>query len=211
MFRLLVAVIALPMLTLDSRGAEKSVQLRVYPAAAPQPALQFVLLPDVRELNPGNPAQWYVRCFQEQRNFFYGKEAVIERARYQSMPLAELPAETLRQYGRNALDQADWGARLDAIDWQVLERVQSEGSDLTLTELRPLKILAAALQVRFRGRVAGRHFDEAVATAKTMFALARHLGEHPTTAANRVGLETAQLALDALQEMVQQPDCPNLY
>jgi hypothetical protein len=83
--------------------------------------------------------------------------------------------------------------------------------DLQLAELGPLQVLGAALHVRFRGQVAGRHFDEAVRSAKTMFALARHLGEHPTEAANRAGLSIAQLALATLEEMVQQPSCPNLY
>ena len=78
-------------------------------------------------------------------------------------------------------------------------------------ELGPLQVLAAALQVRFRVEVAGRHFDDAVRTAKTMFALARHLGEHPTEVANLVGLWVAHLGLDTLEEMVQQPGCPNLY
>jgi hypothetical protein len=44
-----------------------------------------------------------------------------------------------------------------------------------------------------------------------MFALARHLGEYPAGAGNRVGLCTAGGALDRLEEMVQQPGCPNLY
>ena len=62
-------------------------------------------------------------------------------------------------------------------------------------ELGPLQVLAAALQVRFRAEVAGRHFDDAIRTAKTMFALARHLGEHPTEVANLVGLWVAHLGL----------------
>src|SRR5262249_24342944 len=67
------------------------------------------------------------------------------------------------------------------------------------------------LRVRFRAEVAGRHFDEAIPTAKTMFALSRHLGEHPTEVANVLGLWVAHLGLDTLEEMVQQPGCPNLY
>src|SRR5262249_7076873 len=57
----------------------------------------------------------------------------------------------------------------------------------------------------------GRHFDDAIHTAKTMFALARHLGEHPTQAANLLGVSIAELALDPLEEMIQQPGCPNFY
>ena len=59
--------------------------------------------------------------------------------------------------------------------------------------------------------MAGRHFDDAIRTAKTMFALARHLGEHPTEVADLVGLWVAHLGLGTLEEMVQQPGCPNLY
>src|SRR5438876_1296245 len=122
--------------------AAEPVRLTVQPAGAPVPALKYQLLPEVRELNPGNPVQWYIRCFQEQRNFFFSKEATAERARYLAMPLAELPAEKLRQYGGSALQQADWAARLDTPDWLLLQRVQAEGLDLRLPELGPLRILA---------------------------------------------------------------------
>jgi hypothetical protein len=65
--------------------------------------------------------------------------------------------------------------------------------------------------VRFRGEVARKDFDAAITTAKTMFALARHLGECPTTEATRLGLAVAGMALDTLEEFVQQPGSPNLY
>jgi hypothetical protein len=211
MTRLPLAVAVLVALGPGSRAAEPATRFDVRPMAAPKPALKYLLLPEVAELKPGNPAQWYVRCFMEQRNFFYNKQSVAERARYRSMPLAELPAQELRGYGGSATGQADWGARLDTPDWQVIDRVQADGTDLRLPEVDAMRLLGAALQVRFRGEVARRDFDDAVRTAKTMLALARHLGEHPTTAANRTGLAVAQMALDTLEEMVQQPGCPNLY
>jgi hypothetical protein len=211
MNRVLLAAVALAALPLGAPADEPAVRLNVRPMPAPKPALKYQLLPEVRELNPGNPAQNYLKCFMEQQNFFYGKGAVAERASYLSMPLAELPADKLRDYGGNALKQADWAARLDTPDWQLLQRVQSDGLDLLLPEVGSLRVLAAALQVRFRAQVAGRHFDDAVHTAKTMFALARHLGEYPAEAANLVGLSVADQTFDTLEEMVQQPGCPNLY
>jgi hypothetical protein len=190
---------------------EKAVPLTVEPAAAPKPALKYRLLPEVSELNPGNPVQFYLRCFAEQRNFFFGKESSAARAHYLAAPLAMLHVDQLRNYGGSALTQADWAARLDTPDWEVLRRVQNEGVGLILPELGPLQLLAMSLQVRFRGQIAERHFDHACATAKTMFAFARHLGEHPTQAGNLVGISVAHRALDAIQEMLQQPGCPNLY
>jgi hypothetical protein len=211
MTRVLIFALGLTAFTVNSHGGEPAVRLTVQAMSAPQPALKYQLLPELRELKPGNAAQNYLKCFMEQRAFFYNKEAAADRARYQAMPLGELPLDKLRQYGGFVLRQADWAARLDAVDWQALERIQNGGMEAPADELGPLQSLAAALHVRIRADVAGRHFNDAVADAKTMFALARHLGEHPTEVADLVGIWVAHLTLDALQEMVQQRGCPNLF
>jgi hypothetical protein len=211
MTRVLITAMALAAFPLGSRGDEAAVRLAVEPMPAPKPALKYQLLPELRELKPGNAAQNYLKCFMEQRYFFFSKEAAAERARYQAMPLGELPLDKLRQYGGFILRQADWAARLDTVDWQTLERIQNGGMETLADELGPLQGLAAALHVRFRALVAGRHFDDAIGAAKTMFALARHLGEHPTEVADLVGLWVAHLGLGTLEEMMQQPGCPNLY
>jgi hypothetical protein len=210
MTRVVLATLALAV-PVCSQAAETVVRFNLRPMPAPKPALKYQLLPEVRELNPGNPAQNYLKCFAEQRNFFFSKEATAERARYLSLPLAQLPADKLLRYGSSALRQADWAARLDTLDWQMLRHVQIEGTDLPLPELGLLQLLGPALQVRFRAEVAAHKFADAVNTAKTMLALARHLGEHPTEAANLMGFSVAQLAFGTLEEMVQQPGCPNLY
>ena len=71
--------------------------------------------------------------------------------------------------------------------------------------------LAGALKVRFRAEVALGRFDDAIRTAKTMFAMSRHLGEHPTLIGNLVGIVVANAAIGPLEEMLEQPGCPNLY
>jgi hypothetical protein len=211
MICVLLAAAAFAVSPLNSRAEETAVHLTVRPMAAPKPAILYQLLPELRELNPGNAAHCYLKCFMEQRQFFYSEEAVADRARYQSMPLAEIPAEKLRDYGGAALRPADWAARLDTIDWQALPRIQQGGVDMLPEELGPLQVLAAALQVRFRAEVAGRRFNDAIRTAKTMLTLGRHLGECPTQIASLVGLWVAHLSLASLEEIVQQPGCPNLY
>ncbi len=205
------AAAALAAFPADVGAGPTPVHLSVRPMPAPKPALTYQLLPEVSELNPGNAAQNYLKCFMEQRSFFYGKEAVADRIRYQTMPLAELPPDRLRGYGGSALKQADWAARLDSLDWQTLQQIQTGGIEAIPGELGPLQTLAVALEVRFRGEVAVRRWADAVRTAKTMFALSRHLGEHPTELGNLVGLSVAHLGLSTLEEMVEQPNCPNLY
>jgi len=120
----------------------------------------------------------------------FGKEGVAQRNQYRAMSLAELKAAKLSGYGGSALTQADWAARLDHCDWEVLRRVQSDGLNMSQPELGPLKVLAVSLQVRFRIEVANGNWDDAVRTAKTMFALARHLGAKPAGASS--GISTAE-------------------
>src|SRR5437868_3751860 len=136
---LLGALLGALSLSTPIRGEESAVRLNIQPMAAPKPALKYQLLPEVRELNAGNPAQYYLRCFAEQRNFFFTRDSNAKRSRYLSVPLASLPAEELRTYGGMALTQADWAARLDALDWGVLSRVQNDGLDLLLPELGPFQ------------------------------------------------------------------------
>jgi hypothetical protein len=190
---------------------ETLIRLSVEPADAPKPALRYVLLPDYGELNPGNPVQNYLKCFMEQQKFFFDKEQVERREKLLAMPLTELPANELQDYGGFALRQADWAARLDKADWQIMLPLKAEGFRLLIPDVQQLRILASALKVRFRAEVALGRFDAAIQTAKTMFAMSRHLGEHPTFVGDLVGIAIANAAIGPLEELLQQPGCPNLY
>jgi hypothetical protein len=190
---------------------ETLIRLAVRPAAAPRPALRYLLLPELREMNPGNPIQNYLKCFMEQQRFFFDKESVDRREKFLAMPLKELPAHELQDYGRTALRQADWAARLDKPDWQILLKLKTDGIGLLLPDVQQMRMLAQALKVRFRAEVATGRFDDALRTAKTMFALSRHMGEHPTVIGDLVAIAIAMVAIGPLDEMLEQPGCPNLY
>src|SRR5262249_10284552 len=96
-------------------------------------------------------------------------------------------------------------------DWQILLKLKAEGVYLLLPDVQQLRMLANALKVRFRAEVALGRFDDALRTAKTLFAMARHLGEHPTFIGDLVGIAIANVAIGPLEEMLEQPGCPNLY
>jgi hypothetical protein len=162
-------------------------------------------------MNSGNPVQNYFKCFMEQQKFFFDKEAFERREKLLVMPLAELKTHDLKDYSGFALSQADWAARLDQPDWQLLLKVKTVGVSLEIPEAQQLRALASALKVRFRFELAGGRFDDAIGTAKTMFGLARHLGEHPTLVGNLVGFSMANSTIAVVDEMVQQSRCPNLY
>ena len=155
-------------------------RLKVTPQAVPTPALRYQLLPELREMNPGNPVQGFLDCFMEQNNFFFGKDEVDKRDKWLTMPLKDLPLKELRGYGGAALRQADFAARLDKPDWQILLKMRRDGFNTLLPDVQEMRRLADALKVRFRAEVAERRFEDALVTAKTMFALSRCLGQHPT-------------------------------
>jgi hypothetical protein len=215
--RTLFSLAALAVFAVYCRGdetistPETLIRLTVSPAPAPIPALRYLLLPELLEMNPGNPIQNYLKCFMEQQKFFFDKEAFERREKLLTIPLKELPAQELKDYGGYALKQADWAARLDTPDWQILLKLKTEGVSLLIPDVQQLRPLANALKLRFRAEVAMGRFDDALRTAKTIFAMSRHLALHPTYVGNLVGIAIAFVAIGPLEEMLEQPGCPNLY
>jgi hypothetical protein len=190
---------------------ETLIRLSVSPAAAPKPALRYALLPELAEMKPGNPVQGYLKCYLEQYRFVFDEEEFDRRKTLLAMPLDELPAPDLRELGHSTLDQLDRAARLDNPDWQILLALRADGFFSELPDLRAMRTLARALQARLRAEVAGGRLDDAIRTAKTMFAMARHVGEYSTVIGNLVGGSIANMALQPLDAMLEHPDCPNLY
>lgn len=168
--------------------AEMVIRLTVDPADAPKPALRYLLLPELREMEPGNPIPNYLKCITD----------------HEVSPDREV-------FGRATLRMADRAARLDKPDWQILLKVKTDGVNLLLPDVQKIRSLAAGLKDRFRDEVAQNRLDDALVTAKTMFAMSRHMGEHPTLIGDLVGIAVAFVAIGPLEEMLERPGCPNLY
>jgi hypothetical protein len=100
---------------------------------------------------------------------------------------------------------------MDKPDWQILHKIKTDGISLLLPDLQKMRALATALQTRFREEITLRRFDDALVTARTMFALSRHTGEHPCLIGNLVGIAIAFVGITPLEEMLEKPGCPNLY
>ncbi len=192
MTRVVFASLILVAFPLHSFAEDAAVHLTVRPMRAPKPALKYQLLPEVRELKPGNAAQGYVKCFMEQRTFFFTKEYAADRT---AIPDDAAGGAAVRQ-AAGVWRIGCFGRQTGRPGW-----IRSTGSfsiasrtaamEVLPAELGPLQVLAAVLHVRFRAEVACWHFDDAIRSAKTMFAMSRHLGEHPTAIANLVGMSAA--------------------
>jgi hypothetical protein len=190
---------------------ETLIRLSVAPAREPQPALKYLLLPELKEMSPGNPVQGYLKCYLGQYRFAFDEQSFERRRTLLAMPLEALPGPELPQLGRDALAHADRAARLDNPDWQILLKLKEHGIATLLPDVQGMRALARALQVRFRGEVSSGRIDDGIRTAKTMLAMSRHMGEHPTVIGDLVAIALASVAIEPLQEMLELPDCPNLY
>lgn len=185
--------------------------LDVEPAGPPTPVLKFQLLPELTEMNPGNAIPAYLRSFGEQSNFFFTKEPNEERERLLKCPLSEIKPGSLKGYGGTALWQADHAARLEYADWNLLPQIREKGYFLLLPDIQQLRTLANALAVRGRGQLVDKDYAGAISTIKTILALGRHLGDHPTLICSLVGMAVTHIGLNLVEELVQQPGAPNLY
>ncbi len=85
-------------------STETIVRLNVQPMPAPKPALRYLLLPELKEQQPGNPIPNYLRALLDQ-DFTADRETI----------------------GRSALRLADRAARMDKPDWQILLKVKTDG------------------------------------------------------------------------------------
>ncbi len=172
----------------EKAPSETVIRMTVDPMPAPKPALRYLLLPELKEMTPGNPIPNYLKALLDQDH-----------------------TQLQEDFPPAALRQADRAARMDRPDWQILTRLRIDGIALLLPDLQKMRELARSLQKRFHHEVSLRQFDDALVTAKTMFAMARHMGDHPTLIGALVGIAIAATGISPLEEMLQQPGCPNLY
>lgn len=206
-----MAMAASAVVARDDAKEPEPLNLKIQPAQEPYPPLRYQLLPEFQELRPGNPILGYLKCFSEQQYFFFDTGAIEQREKWLNQPLHELPVAVLLRYGGVPLKRADQAARLAHPDWEILHDMQRDHIGTIIPEVQQMRMLAVALKVRLRGQIAAKEYDNALVTIKTLMSMARHLGSHPSFIAGLVGIAIANMALDGIEEMVQQPDAPGLF
>jgi hypothetical protein len=190
------------------------IPLTISPAAVPSPSLKYRLLPDRRELVPGNAAALYYRT----EALFYENGDLLQDvmggpwSTWANMPLKQLP---LKDMGlrlatvRHLMDELDTAALRRECDWHLENR--PEGVGLLLPDVQSFRAFAAVLAARARYHIARGEFAEALQALQTGYALGHHMTRGPTLIHVLVGLAIANIMNAQLDELVQQPEAPNLY
>ncbi|AMV23730.1 hypothetical protein VT84_04910 [Gemmata sp. SH-PL17] len=197
---------------IEPKDGKYVVEFTVDAVAPARPALKHRLLPDPRDLQPGNQIQAFYKCFFEQNKLFHAKESTDKQQKWNTAPLKDLVTEKeLVNYGGGAVKQAFYAARLDAVNWELTHQARVEGVELLLPDVQQMRMLTTVMKVRARGEIARGEFGAALQTLQAQFALARTFNEHPTLIGHLVGIALGMVAATELEEFVQQPGAPNLF
>lgn len=202
-------------------GDKVIIPITISPASIPKPASRYLLQPQYTEIQPGEKLAGFLKCFMEQ-NVFFNTENSMKREAWNQLPLDELPLDEIKEHGvfngiaynppyAGMMVFMDQAARYDRVEWNIRYNLRKDGWGALLPDVQKLRELASVLKLRMRAEIKAGEFAKAAETSKTLFGLARMLEQHPTLIGYLVGVAIATIAVEALEEMVQQPGCPNWY
>ncbi|MBM4070874.1 MAG: hypothetical protein FJ271_18260 [Planctomycetes bacterium] len=204
---LTLSALALPV------AAQDPIRLSVQPARSPQPALKFQLLPEIRDLKPGNAALLYQRAHSpEWYDVFRRSPDYPKVSEWIELPLDKLPVDRVNALlPRQMLTEVDTAARRASCDWDLTARVRRDGFAMMLPEMQCFREFATLLMLRARLEMRAGTLPAAIFSLQTGLGMARHIAEGPTLIHGLVGAAIANNMLGQIEELVQQDGATNLY
>ena len=187
-----------------SRSANGVVQLILHPAKSSDSGEKYQLLLKLEELTDTDAAPLYEKAIQS----LPGDLKMDEIEQWLKTPPDKLPlkkVQSILQQLEPSLELLEQAARCKQCKWPYL--YDDELSE-NLREHRRL-LFFLALKVRFQ--IAQGRYDDAIGTAQSGFAMAKHLGNDPALIRGLVGIGITAHICRQLEQLVQGPDAPNLY
>ena len=190
------------------------ITLAVHPAAAPQPALKYHLLPTFLEQVPGNAAPLYMKAFLLMADSKASNGDWDTVVKWIGLPVDKLPrAEAHKMLERfsGTLHQVELASRRTECDWGLPLRDEQNVFAIVLPEVQWSRNAARLLALRARLEIAEQKYDDAIHTLGVGYTLARHVAEAPLLVNGMVGIANSSLMNSQLEALVQAPGAPNLY
>jgi hypothetical protein len=196
-----------------AQDAEKPIRLTVHPTPAPTPALRYQLLPQVEDSSPGNRALLYYRSFSPEWEDWRRRPGLFDQVdQALHSPLGELRRNDLDWILRaKQFNEVDLAARREYVDWDLTSRVRREGIEMLLPDMQSFRMTAKMLALRARLQIADQHYEEALYTLQTGYALGRDLGDAPLVISALIGVAIGTEMSNQVEELIQAPGSPNLY
>lgn len=212
-FCAMAAVAALPAVS-QSEEEPAPLQLLLQPAAEPEAALTYRLLPPALDLRPGNAAVLYNKLAIEYPGKGRDRREVRDRmSDWLALPLAKLPIDEVRAFlkpSRKLLDDLHMAARRRRCDWE-LPLGERDYLSTALPELMPARNFGQLLALEAQIQMSEHRFDDALRTLQTGFALARHVSSGSMFIHALVARDISGNMEQMLFDWPTQPGSPNLY
>jgi hypothetical protein len=188
------------------------IKLSLHPAKVPVPALKYRLIPELRDLKPGNAVISYYRAFSPEWQSFQRDKNFWSWVEKWSDDKSKPPPPGLafvKDY--SALTELDIGARRAYCDWEMIDRLRKDGIAMLMPDIQSFRTYSVLLAARARFEMMDKNYDKALFTLETGLTLSRHVSEGPTLIQSLVGTAMTFQMLEQLEYLVQQPGAPNLY
>jgi hypothetical protein len=215
MARFLLCCVCVVGLSPAGRGQDQDspTRMTISPAAAPDPALRYRLYPSEAERRPGNAALTYYRCLSPDWFTVRNQPRLYTKVTESlTVPLNKLERKDLNWVlDAKQLKELDLGARQEYCAWEFLQRVRREGFHLLLPEVQAFRQLAACIALRARLQLADGQFGECLYSLQSTFSLGHDVADAPLAINALVGIALANIAMDQVRELIEQPGSPNLY
>ncbi len=198
--------------------APPPVKIVLHPAPEAWPALKYHLLPPLLDRRAGNAAVHYLKIPHEQTPLFSDRKFWDTISAWAETPLVELRRQAAgpeKQYAwiegpSSIFEMLERGGRCESCDWDIPIH-EHEYYSILLPDIQSTRSAGRILAARARLQIAHRHFDDAIHTMQTGFALARNVANGPTLIMGLVGVTIGTQMADQAETLLQQPDSPNLY
>jgi hypothetical protein len=189
----------------------KVIPLPLHPKSASVPALQFRLLPDYRDLKPGDAFPLYRKLSATLKRFL-AKEVAQVDAWLKTAP-KELPRKRVRAFlvrHKEPLGLIEQAARRERCNWDIADHIRVN-SLMGLPEIHNARTACRLLALRARLEITEGRPRDAVRTVRTGLAVARHINDNPLLICHLVASAIARMMLDQLDLLQAHAEAPNLY
>ncbi len=203
----------------EDTGSERW-DIKATPAAVPELALSYSLLPDPALALPGNAAAFYREALLElQRTLATRRSLLSDMAAWQDLRPARLPADRARLVVREfsgVLDLVRAGAQRIDTDWGMREDRAASRWHPSLPELRfsdaiELSRCLALIDLKCRLAMAEGDYAEAEPWLQCGWRLARDIGRRPRLNDQITAVGLGNRMLVTVRHWIGSSDSPNLF
>jgi hypothetical protein len=194
---------------------QKPTRIVLHPPAHSARALQYTLLPELREQTDGNALDFYKQAREEINRFGpVGDEVDQLREDLRDAPGSEAVLKEARRVQKQyekAFALIEKGALCERIEWGHRQGLRKQGIGLLLPHIQELRENVRLLALKAHLELAEGKVAESIRTIKIGLAMARHAAESPTMSGGLVGVALSHVLVDPLHAVMSHPDAPSLY